>query len=145
MAGPRHTLHVKAESSTFSSKKRQDQILSSALAELQSPGNDTLHLTRTHLLYNSSASPWASLFKPPKRENNKIALRTCYRKHFLVNGLESQTRMETSHYWWTRYIAWLRNQPQDELTLIHAFVETCHNNNSLSLETSNAQLMASYV
>ena len=53
--------------------------------------------------------------------------------------------METFHYCWTRSVAWLRDQPQDELTLNHAFVVTCHNNNSLSLETSHAQPMASNV
>ena len=94
---------------------------------------------------SSSSTPWASIFKQPKRENTKIALRTCYRKNFLVKGLESQIRMETFHYCWTRSVAWLRDQPQDELTLNHAFVVTCHNNNSLSLETSNAQPMASNV
>ena len=75
-------------------------------------------LTMTHFLQqghtysiSSNATPWASIFKPPKRENNKIALTTCYREQFLVKGLESQTRMETSHYCWTRSVAWLRDQP----------------------------------
>ena len=94
---------------------------------------------------SSNATPWASIFKPPKRENNKISLRTCYRKKILVKVLESQTRMDTSHYCWSRSVAWLRDQLWDELTLNHAFVVTCHNNNSLSLETLNAQPMASNV
>ena len=109
-------------------------------------------MTMTHFIQqghtysvSSSSTPWASIFKQPKRENTKIALRTCYRKNFLVKGLESQIRMEIFHYCWTRSVAWLRDQPQDELTLNHAFVVTCHNNNSLSLETSHAQLMASNV
>jgi hypothetical protein len=50
MAAPRQTWYGKVESSTFSSKESQDQTVSSAMVELQSPDNDTLHPTRTHLL-----------------------------------------------------------------------------------------------
>ena len=51
MEALRQTWYGKAESSTFSSKGSQEKNMSSTLVERQSPYNDTLHPTRTHLLH----------------------------------------------------------------------------------------------